>query len=199
MKETPILFSAPMVRAILEGRKTQTRRIVKGQALEFLESFVPEFVSLKENGFSKYGYAGDKLWVKETWQYVDFCGEDNGYVYRATDPDWETMEGWTWKPSIFMPKKACRTFLDITDIRIEKLQDITEEDAISEGIIEFTKDDKLAKYWYDHEGVWSDMPYTAKEAFEMLWVSINGEQSWNENPWVWVIDFKRENMSKNEI
>jgi hypothetical protein len=172
MKETPILFSSPMVRAILEGRKTQTRRIVKGQALEFLESFVPEFVSLKENGFSKYGYAGDKLWVKETWKYVDFCGEDNGYVYRATDPDWESMEGWTWKPSIFMPKVASRITLNITGIKIQRLQDITEEDAMKEGYA--SDGDESARIW-----------------FSMLWDKINGVGAWNENPWVWVLEFEK--------
>jgi hypothetical protein len=103
---------------------------------------------------------------------VDFCGEDNGYVYRATDPDWESMEGWTWKPSIFMPKVASRITLKITGIKIQRLQDITEEDAMKEGYA--SDGDESARIW-----------------FSMLWEKINGVGAWNENPWVWVLEFEK--------
>lgn len=156
----PILFSAPMVRAILNGNKAQTRRIVKEP--------------INGTNFLKcpYGKVGHKLWVRETWQYVDFAGEDNGYVYRATDPDWETMEEWKWKPSIFMPREACRIELIITGVRVERLQDISVEDSLAEGIEHHSMNDPRVEYRW-------------------LWEKINGNDSWLSNPMVWVIEFSR--------
>ena len=190
----PILFSGAMVRAILEGRKTQTRRVVKKLSSEWLAPgmFTPEFVANPDNNLCPYGNPGDTLWVRETFQYVDFAGEDNGYVYRATDPDWETMEGWRWKPSIFMPYKACRIFLKIEDVRIERLQDITEQDAIQEGVERLPGHEGLLAYQsYLTTPERQQMPCFPYISFKTLWHKINGRKSWDENPWVWVITFSR--------
>ena len=165
----PILFSTPMVQAILEGRKTQTRRIVKPQPdfdrawknLGMTEKFgleteleIPEldltgyFLGVSSpigDGLKATGicipnipikiHKGDILWVRETWRYSDDLR--NPYLYKQKEyEDWkpEYLQGIKWKPSIFMPKAACRIFLEVTDVRIEKLQDISEEDAVAEGI-----------------------------------------------------------------
>lgn len=177
MKETPIIFSTPMVQAILEGRKTQTRRIVKGKALEWLAPgmFTPESVSDPDNYLCPYGQPGDLLWVRET-----FCADyyDDGiYVYKSL---WNSASSAIvpqpkWKPSIHMPKSAARIWLRIAGVRIERLQDISEADAISEGI-EIIED-----------GMCED-PITS---FKLLWESIHGNESWDSNAWVYVITFEK--------
>jgi hypothetical protein len=224
MKPKPILFSTPMVQAILEGRKTMTRRIMKPQPVEGWMDNTKQFSSDGKmfdriNKKQLFWIEGendqevkpkyqprDILWVRETW--VKGCEWDGDsempplrYYYRA-DEDWKGKD-WhdekndctkaepTWKPSIFMPFEAARIFLEVTNVRVERLQDISEEDAMAEGIIEFTKDGKLMKYSADEQGAWSDMPRTAKKAFEFLWESINGPESWEANPWVFVYEFKR--------
>lgn len=171
-KEHPILFSGPMVRAILDGTKTQTRRVVKKLFYGWMETASnPKcWQSIKTQ--CPYGQIGDILWVRETWQYVDFAGEDNGYVYRATDPDWETMEGWRWKPSIFMPKQACRIKLRIEDLRVERLQSIPIMDCYKEGACPPTSSTPIRDW-------------------QVLWEKVNGQQSWDDNPFVWVISFSR--------
>ncbi|WP_435406347.1 hypothetical protein [Pseudomonas siliginis] len=137
VKERPILFSAPMVRAILDGRKTVTRRPVKGSALKWLEEFVPEFVALSANELCPFGQIEDRLWVRETW-YCDHSevmsgpylkpddfnvGEarDDGTLVYAADglTPYETDQP-VWKPSIHMPRWACRILLEITDVRVEQ-------------------------------------------------------------------------------
>ena len=140
MKERPILFSGPMVRAILDGRKTMTRRIVKQQADNggYCQSLDPDKgVWLVHNGGSircPYGQPGDRLWVRETWSAwtggMTSCGEERApqIEYKATSQS----EG-PWRPSIFMPRWASRILLEITDVRVERLNDISEEDAIAEG------------------------------------------------------------------
>lgn len=163
MKFIPILFSTPMVQAILDERKTQTRRIVKEQIL-----------GIARPGEHKcpYGQPGDVLWVRETFQTWRL-----GYIHKAT---WSTElpENIKWKPGIHMPKEACRLFLEVVSIRIERLKDISEQDAISEGIIH------------------KSMNHPCVE-FQHLWESINGEDSWESNPWVWVIEFKRIDRPKD--
>lgn len=154
----PILFSTPMVQAILDGRKTQTRRKVKYLFQGWMETATNKEWWESVSNLSKI-QIGDIIWVRETWQFVDFAGVDNGYVYKATDPDWQTMDEWKWNPPLFMPKEACRLFLEITDVRIERLQSISQEDAVYEGV-------------------------------ESLWSKINGYESWNKNPFVWVYSFK---------
>jgi hypothetical protein len=184
-KELPILFSAPMVQAILEGRKEQTRRIVKPQPdrgfahMEYHRDGTCEVgINIDSPNHYQihcpYGGCSDRLWVRETFQEIP---DDGGtYVYRATDPDWEDSTDWKWKPSIFMPRKASRITLEIVSVRVERLQEISGADCISEGTEYFVQ-----------EGTTMD----AKLAYRLLWESINGKGSWARNPWVWVICFKR--------
>lgn len=162
----PILFSAPMVQAILKGQKTQTRRVVKDpHAIDLLEMGQPN------NALSLCSRRpGDILWVRETWQHTKVLNlhptdDCYGYVYRADGQPWEDYEGWTWKPSIFMPKEACRIFLKVTDVRLERLQSISEADARAEG-------------------------FDSVDSFFALWQKLNGTESLAANPWVWVYEFE---------
>lgn len=178
MNEHPILFSGDMVRAILEGRKTQTRRIVKPQPDN---PKGPNFDGLWSDTHDPvtrcfgcaYGPVGDQLWVKETHQYTDGAlNVQPGWVYRATDPDWETVIGWKWKSSIFMPRKASRITLEIKSVRVERLREISMSDVLAEGCMLSTSKTNPLDY-------------------QNLWESINGPGSWDKNPWVWVIEFER--------
>ncbi len=223
MKIRPILFNKEMVKAIMNGAKNQTRRIVKPQP------------TLSENvGFCQEGYCfgigsnqrstdenfisckakyqkGDVLWVRETWQLINSykTGKEE-FIYRADgENDEYNIEDWQgWKPSIFMPKKACRLFLKVKNVRIERLHDISDEDSKNEGI--YITDD----YWgekaplnymcgekdgFKHQYFFGDAPYVMekvpshsgwKASFFTLWWSINGKESLEENPWVWVYDFE---------
>lgn len=192
MKERPILFSAPMVRALLAGTKTQTRRIAKGLALEWLsEGFTPEFVADYQNRLCPYGHPGDRLWVRETWAYGIHAlaaarDEDGPFVYAANG----TTQGRLcdrWRPSIHMPRAASRILLEIVSVHVERLQEISEEDAKGEGL------------YQDQAGRWTTYSATEQhrehlnpvEAYRELWESINGPGSWDVNPWVWVVEFKR--------
>lgn len=226
MKERPILFSAPMVRAILDGKKTQTRRVVKPQPT--FDEHRREWSWENKRGriawtgekplaaarlgaldLCPHGGVGDRLWVRETW-YCDhaFAGDyeamhDMGVQYppekchaewaeemyfRADVPSGRFAdagywgESGCWRPSIFMPRWASRITLEITDVRVERLQDISEEDAKAEGVVPFVRDE---------EGdCWTDGKY--RTAFNYLWESINGKRApWSSNPWVWVISFRR--------
>lgn len=185
MKEHPILFSTPMVQAILEGRKTQTRRVVKMKkqitdpAFGYTAFTPKNHISVRgihANGqygesFFKcpYGQPGDLLYVRETFTPY----RTDKYLYKA---DEILLINGAWKPSIHMPKAAARIWLEVEEVKVEWLQDISEEDAKEEGV---TPD--LAT---DHpKGVY----YTA---FSDLWTKINGNGSWISNPWVWVIKFK---------
>jgi hypothetical protein len=206
MKQRPILFSGPMVRAILEGRKTQTRRIVKPQPVfenKLGVAFWPDGMGPVDYRLCPYGQDGDRLWVKETFQTGEYAqNEPRGAVYRATDPDWETCEGWKWKPSIFMPRALSRITLEITGIRVQRLQDISEAAAMAEGIEQvgktFVHDGKTKRR--DQAGGVAGDPIMA---FAELWDSINDKNpprgeirqgihphSWQGNPWVWVIEFQ---------
>lgn len=194
-KERPILFSADMVNAILSGNKTQTRRAVKGTALGWLnEGFKPDFVAYYENNLCPYGQVGEELWVRETfcYKYDDKKGYLDEYYYRATTPDVrhvDSVEKSPWKPSIHMPRKASRIQLRITDINIERLQDLSPEDAEREGV--FCLPDKFHQDAARHYcGVKTSVG--AVEYFHMLWRSINGggQNSWEANPWVWVVSFE---------
>jgi hypothetical protein len=139
--ERPILFSGPMVRALLSDKKTQTRRAVTKTALEWLgpdTGFLPSFVASPENHLSPYGFAGDRLWVRETHAGDNLCG----WVYRADHPNADIRAGELddgeqslrrWTPAIHMKREACRLMLDVAGVRIERLRDISEGDAIAEG------------------------------------------------------------------
>jgi hypothetical protein len=134
MRERPIIFSGPMVRAVtrLEDPKTQTRRPVTGAALEWCDQFVSEFICDPKNGLSPYGYPGDRLWVRET---TFFCNGDDSWLYRADGVDLRKDVGTLftnrlkWTPSIHMPRKACRLHLEVTGLRVERLLAISVDDC----------------------------------------------------------------------
>jgi len=217
MKEHPILFSTDMVKAILEGRKTQTRRVVKAinevgknkkepsdKAVGFIPSADPEcFIEqfpldltlmypqskpTTMNGGSyrcPYGQVGSKLWVRETFTTIKTRDNRRFYLYKAGLPpkeelSTENLRSIKWMPSIFMPHEASRITLEITDIRVQRLQEITEKDAIAEGIPAFAPNGIIRNY---------KIP---QMQYEVLWDKINGKKySWSDNPFVWVISFKR--------
>ena len=214
MKERPILFSAPMVRALLAGTKTQTRRVIKGIE-EWNQVWTPavkghgeRFFRYKNQGWDEtlpmscpYGQPGDRLWVRETFTRTeDESGFGSGTtLYRADMEGYEAP--WDWTPSIFMPRHASRLTLEVTAVRVERLQDISETDAKAEGLSAITKDGKTIKYGIpDRDGlpgnddtgwVWAEWNTDPRKAYRTLWESINGPGSWDANPWVWVVEFKR--------
>lgn len=159
MKERPILFSAEMVRAILDGRKTQTRRVIKPQPINALDRPPP--------CDCPYGKIGDRLWVRETQ------AKFHPAVYMA-DVAEDFYPSYLWTPSIHMPRVASRITLEITAARVERLQDISEADAMAEGVS-----------WKHNPA----LPTTPVNAFAALWTSVGGD--WDANPWVWCIDFQR--------
>lgn len=180
--DRPILFSTSMVRAILDGSKTQTRRIVKPQP------------SSLDNLKCPYGQGGDRLWVRETWRPAL---TSNGHEYYAYKADMSYQCGldmpsgiFSWKPSIHMPREASRISLKVVGVRLENLQNISEEDSLAEGIKPISDNRGWNKYSIQMS-LASYNALTAKEVFEMAWNAINGEGSWDKNPWVWVINFRR--------
>jgi hypothetical protein len=188
--EKPILFSTPMVQAILDGRKTQTRRICKPIPIYDRDSgyvFISNVMFDIHDGWDIPMYlkdnakweAGDILWVRETWRVRQFPNQAKEYFYKASI---EERELFKWKPSIFMPKEACRIKLLVKNIRVERLCDISEEDAMAEGI-------NLPNY---AEQAVKDVYHPApSDIYAELWDEINGTGSWIKNPWVWVIEFER--------
>ncbi|WP_194720781.1 hypothetical protein [Noviherbaspirillum malthae] len=204
MKERPILFSAPMVRAILDGTKTQTRRALLVQPLDVLpmegEAAGKQWVGLmtrdpKPEGTvfrCKFGQTGDRLWVRETFaQFIDYdvidgrsVELDRDFVYRADGEDQKRHTA--WRPSIHMPRAASRIDLEITGVRIERLTDCSEADAIAEGIERSGECN-----WCDYLDYGYNDFTNARHSYRSLWESINGAGSWEANPWVWVVEFKR--------
>lgn len=204
-KERPILMKGEMVRAILDGRKTQTRRIVKSKVSknhylrigkEYSDGYDNRGKLLEVDRFSTvcgtvkcpFGSVGDRLWVKETFSW---CAGGMA-AYRATDqepPRGSYFNEWPpkWKSSLFMPRAASRITLEIENVRIERLNDISEEDAASEGIGDVFADAYLS------DGSRAKVKVKKTFAFRRLWESINGPGSWGKNPWVWVIEFRRPN------
>lgn len=200
MTERPILFSAPMVRAILDGSKTQTRRVVKPNHLEFFAQHPSDMLRSWGSRPLPYGQTGDRLWVREAF-YREFDGPpsseeerlewvENGYLaYKATDNQPYGSGGFLpFRPSIHMPRWASRITLEITGARVQRLQDISEADAIAEGCAK----NHNGYYWGGSHAVsgLKQLP-TAIDAYRDLWQSINGSGSWEANPWVWVVEFKR--------
>lgn len=205
MKERPILFSGPMVRALLDGTKTQTRRVVKprGHASLFAvnedgsavwsDSYIMDTGNIEwRMRDNPYGQVGDRLWVRETWS-APFVWEALNTPPSEIDPsepiwhwaDGDPMDG-DWmrpKPSIHMPRWASRLTLEITDIRVERLQDISEADAMAEGA-----EPCANGVWFDRQPAYAGSD--AKGAYYALWEAINGKGSWDVNPWVWVIGFE---------
>jgi hypothetical protein len=231
MKERPILFSAPMILAILDGTKTQTRRIVKPHKdASFGIELAPCELAGETNGgdyrYCPYGQPGDRLWVRETWR-IGAWSEDSGsiaidyqadgsnrrewlevpdgddflrYWQQSTDDaikffgdqdkyKWEPGQSpCRWRPSIHMPRFASRITLEITGVRVERLNDISEEDARAEGIT-----DGGCLNCGNSEtdcGCLNPQP-DARDSFIRLWQSINGPDSWAANHWVWIVEFKR--------
>lgn len=200
-----------MVIATMQDLKLMTRRIIKPtKKIENPEygytAFTPKgSISVRgkhENGrygesFIKcpHGEVGDLLWVRETflWDWADYPERTKKYyVHKADNPNFPMASGEHWKPSIFMPKDACRIFLEITDIRAELLQDISFSDARWEGLERSS--DASGHTWY--KNYLETIPHNykdPKESFSSLWAKINGWDSWTSNPWVWVITFKKIN------
>lgn len=189
--ERPILFSGPMVRAILAGAKWQTRRLVRDVGGAELVRMQPGFKDgttrpVFEYGgevFSRrcpFGEVGDLLWVRESFAGDDVCG----FAYRADHPDLARFTGdgeqpsTAWKPSIHMPRKASRILLRVREVRVECLHDISESDAVAEGVLTTV----------DH------VVPTALGLFAERWDAMHapGPGAWSENPWVWVVSFGRE-------
>lgn len=209
IKEKPILFKTPMVKAILQGEKTHTRREIKLPESEFPANWIAKFENGKACFYNSTNdrefsvkcpwQIGQVLWIKETYnsynENVYGLRDKEVYLYKADGDDRNSK----WKSSLFMPKGACRLKLKVIDIRLQKLNEISEEDAISEGIVKFTKDNTVYKYgiegwhWSAHTAKGKDlfMQPSAYEAFKLLWASIKGQNSWKENPYVWVIEFKK--------
>lgn len=219
MKERPILFSAPMVRAILDGRKTQTRRMVSratlfGDKTQDRDGYRPTILGPNNVGNIKwqwakgayfashphllpYGQPGDRLWVKETARPIRaWQGSINGceIEYRADGFTKIFPEIWAvpkkvtpWTPSIFMRRELSRITLEVTGVRVERLQDISADDCLAEGAVQFTAPgvgDLM------DQGVVKD-PWMYRQKYQWLWQDINGPGSWDANPWVWVVEFKR--------
>lgn len=221
MKERPILFSGAMVRALLSGTKTQTRRIVKPQPqtaegmnctrLRFLdkrgEVFIDEALEAPtphlRNILCPYGRPGDRLWVRENgWERPsrtpkmmrNGAGTWEHYYFDAdglSDQDVSDFKAWGFKrrPSIHMPRAASRITLEVTEVRVERLQDISKADAIAEGIEPDVQPGDRAELWrnYATGGTTASPVYS----YETLWASINGQESWDVNPWVWCVSFRR--------
>lgn len=191
-------FSSSMVLKTKAEIKTETRRIVKGEPLRWLDEagFTPGFVALRENGLSPYGYTGDRLWVRESWQaWEDPVSGVDHIRYRADDeklpiPDTAQASDFVigkfgrWRPGRFMPRWASRLTLEITGLRIERLQAIDESGARAEGFsadpIPGRVNGKLANIAFFDPLRW----------YAALWDAINGEGSWRSNPWVWIVSFK---------
>lgn len=224
MTERGMIFNSEMVRAILDGRKTQTRRIVKGAdgAVKFFKEWdingKEVFVVLGEKDHtgmnpvlgaisSPFGAVGDRIWVRETFQ-GPLVHEELFEEYRAYPEKFETPEYCEyaadggvrpeycdlddnlrhgWLPSIHMPRWASRILLEISDVRVERLNAISEEDARAEGII----DGGCLNCGEPEPCGCANPEPDATDAFAYLWQSIYGQENWNANPWVWVIEFKR--------
>ena len=219
MAEKPILFSGEMIRAILDGRKTQTRRVIKDKTFYFGD-FAVQLQRMSKNDMSlvtgndfikcPYGQVGDFLWVRETWacigaEHVKPSKIAPGYsVNYKADNDPENWRVEKWRPSIFMPRWASRITLKITNVRVERVQDISQDDAKAEGI---------ARNWLgadcppEYENEWMNYTpndeegfpcYSPTESFQTLWDSINEKRGfgWDVNPWVWVVEFEKTEVSE---
>lgn len=219
MKERGIIFNAEMVRAILDGRKTQTRRVMKVQPVLNGDRWEVYSASVEKGNKSipvtpwgsienncPFGKVGDRLWVRETFGnrvVRDALGGTGEFItYRASEPDavyCTCASGddipMKWKPSIHMPRWASRITLEITDVRVERLNDISNDDAKAEGILMMGDNFGNGPAYCDY--TLADLHDTAEwfnrasDSFISLWQSIYGAESWLSNPWVWVIEFKR--------
>lgn len=239
MTERPIIFSVPMVNAILAGKKNVTRRIVKfplrrlvakdrrssgvlspdGAHLESTDNpgqlDLQTYIADGATDLCPYGQAGTTLWLKEAfyafgrweahprkksdrddWRFIDMTLE-SGRDYRFCEPEdyvkssrAQPTPTWWLRPSLFMPRRASRVDLEVTEVRIERLRDITDEQARAEGFSPMH--DGVHTYFVNHlPRPSSGMSVTAVIAFALYWQRLHGNESWNENPWVWVVSFRR--------
>lgn len=211
MKHRAITFTPQMVDAIRRGQKTVTRRPIKPQPEDVtygrLTPFMQDDTWWLKYGHSlvemrcKYGDPGDLLYVKETWAHTSQLNlspdDDNyGYVYKSDGQPWSDIEGWRWKSPMFMPKAAARMWLEVVNVLPQRLQDITEEDAIQEGIeCENPEAGTYGSFKNYKDGQYGMSPIGS---FKTLWDSIYGEGAWESNPWVWRVEFK-ETKNPNEI
>ncbi|STV26454.1 morphogenetic protein [Klebsiella pneumoniae] len=212
-----MIFNGEMVRALLDGRKTQTRRIVKGtdSAVKFCKEWningEEVFVVLGEKDHTgmnpvlgaiscPFGAVGNRIWVREAFRVHSRATDVATLVYKASERNsWTeqthrvpvavcnkpaTPEKWT--PSLHMPRWASRILLEITDVRVERLNAINEHDAQAEGVAKLR-----GGFWKHYQPGWTQHQLSARGSFVTLWKSIYGDESWNSNPWVWVIKFKR--------
>lgn len=193
MTERGMIFNGEMVRAILDGRKTQTRRPVNPSTANLLD-LQGQYPHKKYNISCPFGAIGDRIWVRETWAEAGASAPDLK-LYRANYPahvptHYENVppaQDVRWTPSIHMPRWASRILLEITDVRVERLNDISEEDARAEGII----DGGCLNCGEPEPCGCANPEPDATDAFAYLWQSIYGQENWNANPWVWVIEFNR--------
>ncbi|HHG0639762.1 TPA: hypothetical protein ACPUGF_002950 [Klebsiella pneumoniae] len=212
MKERGMIFNGEMVRAILDGRKTQTRRPIKWKQTRFTE------IGEREDGSKwpwsedaehacdfwhpcPFGAVGDRIWVRETWARYNIDQNSHDMAYRATTPEDWPEEG-RWRPSIHMPRWASRILLEITNVRVERLNAISEEDAQREGVHtevwdqtvvarNYAARDEFFQFWSEDMPHYVEMNQLYRSSFRSLWESIYGAENWLANPWVWVIEFKR--------
>lgn len=223
-KERPILFSAPMVRAILDGRKTMTRRILKWDGLpdappteKFCTKGEPAWQETCDPGYwigcdtngttifarCPFGVPGDRLWVREKYTVAEVCGEGVGNFFIVFEDEWGPGDLCANEPkpkelrpapfslrpgvhpSIHLPRSVARLTLEVVSVRVERLQEISVEDAKAEGVEEH--DDDGVTYY----GPFGKGHVCAVSAFAILWEEINGPGSWSANPWVWRIEFRR--------
>ncbi|HFU4525613.1 hypothetical protein [Klebsiella pneumoniae] len=201
MKERGMIFNGEMVRAILDGRKTQTRRIMAPQPADDIERCIfpnPEAIGWKSSlrhkhgsttaHFCHYGKPGDRIWVREA--FASGLSTKSTLAYRATHKREDLEDGFydtiKWTPSIHMPRWASRILLEITNVRVERLNSIHDVDAMREGIQNLTT---CSHSDFGIPGVVNAQHPV--RAFQLLWESIYGADSWRANPWVWVIEFKR--------
>lgn len=206
MLERGMIFNAEMVRAILDGRKTQTRRPVRFPVLdknlgcELAGNELAGELSAGNYLNSAFGKPGDRIWVRETFRVHSRAIDVATLVYKAS-----VRNSWTeqthrvpvsvcnkpatpekWTPSLHMPRWASRILLEITGVRVERLNAISEENAASEGVAQFR-----GGFWKHYQPGWTQHQLSARGSFVTLWKSIYDEESWQSNPWVWVIEFKR--------
>jgi len=226
VKERPILFSGEMVKAILAGRKTQTRRVLQQPRRKDGIKLLPELLADMGAGHAcPYGAVGDRLYVREAFGITDAtpwveghlrpCAEHpysnildgEGFAIYAADGEWTRKNGrgsgaFRWMPSIHMPRWASRIMLEIVDVRVERVQDISENDAISEGMMALDRDKVFGMfpaYAKEHEASQRESQFrpplgpSPRQRFAALWDSLNAVRGygWDANPWVWAIEFKR--------
>jgi len=216
MIERGMLFSGPMVRALLAGQKTQTRRLVNPQP-DTSDGWVRWGSKRYDNGDGvhqfhtddasarrlmvpacPYGVPGDRLWVRESWNVSGLAfgmrpseaakvASPKAWRYAATDRSWKHG----WKPSIHMPRRASRITLELTVIRVERLQEISEEDARAEGIASVRPSPSASSVFCVGNGESGPYFETARDAYAVLWDAINAERAtWKSNPFVWTVEFR---------